>query len=333
MKKLLLLTLTLLAFKTIAQPTFTSSDLNLSIGDAYTSTFADTSGINPGTSGANQTWVYNTVAINSPTFYKVVLPNSTPYFGLFPLANYVISDSTAPGNIGFGYMSYTNLSLKILGSVDLFLSNPLDTIVYPRPITFYKFPITYLSSFSDTSETIYMNDTSLSRSKTIYDAYGTLILNGQTYTNVLRSHQYDTLFSGASFQNKIYFERYKWIIKNYGSAICNNIFSITYRKNATTMTKGKLVYTRSLLSAALENHFSEDQILIYPNPANSELKIINGFKGTTTFEIKDLTGKTITSDQLNTIFKTIDIKALSEGMYILELKNKDKILTKKFVKR
>jgi hypothetical protein len=329
----ILLLLTLLAFKTIAQPTFTASDLNLSIGDAYTSTFADTLGINPGTSGANQTWVYNTVAISSPTFYKVILPDSTPYFGLFPLANYVISDSSVGGAIGFSYMDYTNSSLKMLGSASQIFSAPIDTLFYLKPIVFYRFPITYLSSFSDTSETIYMNDTSISRSRTIYDAYGTLVLNGQTYTNVLRSHQYDTLFSGASFQNKIYYERYKWIIKNYGSAICNNIFSITYRKNATTMTKGKLVYTRSLLSAALENHFSKDQILIYPNPANSELKIINGFKGTTTFEIKDLSGKVIASDQLNTISKSIDIKALSEGMYILELKNKDNILTKKFVKQ
>lgn len=57
-------------------------------------------------------------------------------------------------------------------------------------------------------------------------------------------------------------------------------------------------------------------ILVYPNPANEEINIVNEFKKSIIFEIYDINGKFIYSEMLNNYISKINISSFSSGTYI-----------------
>lgn len=77
-----------------------------------------------------------------------------------------------------------------------------------------------------------------------------------------------------------------------------------------------------------------DQLLIYPNPANSVLNIKSESSlGKSTILVTDILGKIIIETKNNDLYQTsINIEQLSSGVYLLQLKSEKGIIVKKFVK-
>jgi hypothetical protein len=329
MKNILRFAFIFFAFKVIAQPNFTASDLNFVVGETFSSRSADTTGIFQGGAGPNQVWNFTLVTNGNDDFAEILDVNNVSFSGAFPSANIVIKDSNAFGDVAYTFFNQSNDSSVFIGEVSLSPPNIIDTLIYNNPLLYNQYPFTYLSTYNDIAQISSGANASINRSSGTYDAYGDITVNGVLFPNTLRRHQFDTTIFGGVFSTTIYYERFQWLSIGEKSPL----LSISYFRFGNIGPYEKDVVVNGNIFASIKQIKGEPSWAIYPNPANSELKISNAFQSNVFYEIKDLSGKTIASDQLNTISKSIDIKALSEGMYILELKNKDKILTKKFVKR
>lgn len=82
-----------------------------------------------------------------------------------------------------------------------------------------------------------------------------------------------------------------------------------------------------------ENELKDD-LLIYPNPANSVLNIRSeNSLGKSTILVTDILGRIIIETKNNGLYQTsINIEQLSNGVYLLQLKSEKGIIVKKFVK-
>jgi hypothetical protein len=90
----------------------------------------------------------------------------------------------------------------------------------------------------------------------------------------------------------------------------------------------------SSINIGVEENVLNDQLLIYPNPANSVLNIKSeNSLGKSVILITDVLGKTIIETKNNDLYQTsINIEQLSSGVYLLQLKSEKGIIVKKFVK-
>ncbi|WP_290671089.1 endonuclease [Kordia sp.] len=80
-----------------------------------------------------------------------------------------------------------------------------------------------------------------------------------------------------------------------------------------------------------EEEVSEEDFTVYPNPTVNELEVCIFTEGNTTYQIHSMLGQLVKVGNLN--HKTIDVRNLKAGMYILQINDGDEILTKKFVKK
>ncbi len=97
-----------------------------------------------------------------------------------------------------------------------------------------------------------------------------------------------------------------------------------------------LSYPWTFSPVGLDELGSRDNFIIYPNPANDELNIqikSEEIKGRFTVNIFDLTGKKHISRNFNSKDNhKLDINILTEGMYILQIKNAQYIFSRRFLK-
>ena len=104
----------------------------------------------------------------------------------------------------------------------------------------------------------------------------------------------------------------------------NNFIGQTYQEEIDFMkswTIGRLAWMDnnmfgSCTNVGLEN-IASNAIVFYPNPTNSSLKIA-GLNGTDVLIIKDVFGKIITKETINSQ-STIDLSELQNGLYLIEL--------------
>ncbi len=75
----------------LAQPIITNKTIP-TIGEQYSYTLCDTTGIKAGSDGSNVVWDYSNLiklqGANNTVNFEIVSPNSTPYFNQFPASNY-----------------------------------------------------------------------------------------------------------------------------------------------------------------------------------------------------------------------------------------------------
>ncbi|MBK7668997.1 MAG: T9SS type A sorting domain-containing protein [Sphingobacteriaceae bacterium] len=101
-----------------------------------------------------------------------------------------------------------------------------------------------------------------------------------------------------------------------------------------TFYSGTKTNCLSSINIGIYENALTDQLLIYPNPANSVLNIKseNGL-GKSVILITDVLGKTIIETKNEDLYQTsINIEQLSSGVYLLQLKSEKGIIVKKFVK-
>ncbi len=329
MKTIFTLAFIFFSLTVIAQPTFNAGDLNFVVGETFAAKSADTTGIFQGPSGANQIWNFTLTASGGDAFAQVLNVNSVSFSGAFPSANIVVKDSNAFGDAGYTFFNQSNDSLVLLGLVSVSSFTNIDTIIYNNPALYYQYPFTYLSTYNDFSQISFGINASINKSSVVYDAYGDMTINGVLFSNVIRKHQFDTTFFGGTSPTIIYYESFEWL--TLGEKL--PLLTISYFRFGITGSYEKDVAFNSNIFTKMEQLKNESLLEMYPNPAHDELKISNALKGDLYYEIRDLSGKKVASDQFRKNFKTIDIRALEIGVYFLELKSKDKKLTKKFVKQ
>jgi hypothetical protein len=69
-----------------------------------------------------------------------------------------------------------------------------------------------------------------------------------------------------------------------------------------------------------------------PNPANNVVSIFSDIDNSFSLKVVDLTGKTILDKELNGIENTMDLTALSSGIYFFKFASETKSETVKIIK-
>jgi hypothetical protein len=162
-----------------AQPVIESGHL-LGVGNTGPVAMSDAN-VSPGNGGANVTWDLTGLNLTNVGTYKVVIPDSTPYFSTFPSANYCIQ-LTPAGSTNSVY-EYDHVTSGKLEQLATNYSAAGGNNFKANPETQILFPFHYGDSFIDT----FVKTTGGPYTVTItYEGYGTLKTPFGVYTNVAR---------------------------------------------------------------------------------------------------------------------------------------------------
>lgn len=99
---------------------------------------------------------------------------------------------------------------------------------------------------------------------------------------------------------------------------------------ADTLT-ASYTYRADLLSGIDETN-KDIEVCVYPNPADDQIFINNSFKNIISYQIFDITGKTVLSDNSYETGKSIFIKDLKTGIYFIKITDGKNIYNYRFVK-
>jgi Secretion system C-terminal sorting domain len=332
MKKQILIAFLVFSMSVLAQPTINASDINSVVGDVNalrypTQGFSDS--LDPGLPGANQNWIFN--ASLSPgirSFYSIS-PSSAPNNNLFPSATIVSKLSFPNGYSIYSYYKQNNDSSVYIGGLSTF-SGSSSITSFSNPYVEWNYPITYLSTNFDVSVSSSTLEIVTTRTHSINDAYGTLTVNGNTYIDVIRKHDFDTT---TSVNNGVvtveYSENYYW----QSAADKFPLFALFISKTGLNGTVSKSTYVNNITVSGFNGISAITDLNVSPNPVINEMVVSGENIDKASYVIKDVAGKTIRSGNLDVSNRKINVENIEKGVYFLQLNNNSKTIIKKFVKQ
>ncbi|MGI9580797.1 T9SS type A sorting domain-containing protein [Chryseobacterium sp. RRHN12] len=284
--------------------------------------------------GANVTFSNEslTMGASSQTTYSV--PTSTE-LTTFPGSTIKIMDGT-----NTIYYKASDTKLEITGIV-----SPQATLNFSADNgTYNNYPTSFGTAQNDTAKGTFTSSVAnglfSGTMATQADAYGTLIIGSQTYSNVLRVKytqnfnlylSFDVIYSNpiGTVTNTAYAyydasHRYALLISTSGN-ISIPLLSI----NQTAATA--LALNETFLSTS--NAVKKENLMVYPNPAQDFI----GFKGNTDnyskANIYSLDGKLVKTSDIKS--GTVQISDLPPASYFIEISGKNAAGTKKtkFIKK
>jgi len=309
MIKSILIMFLLSAINVFAQVTLTSGN-NPSAGDFQYYTYADTTGIIPGGSGANQTWNFTNLIVTGNMTMSFMLPSGTPNGNLYPDSDIASHDTC------FNYFKKSPDKYEYIGTN----STSQNTIIrYSNYQTYMTYPFSYNSTFNDNfSGRFAVQGDSIYRTgnvNTVADAWGTINLPFGSFSNALRIKRIITQRDSSVNYQYIFnyiFTMYEWYVPNkkffvfaimYISLnVLDNEISfkrVAYNPNSTP-------FGIQQISSEIPGGFRLHQN--YPNPFNPSTKI--------RFEVpKSTFTKLIIYDALGRELETLVNEHLSAGVY------------------
>ncbi|GGG47386.1 T9SS type A sorting domain-containing protein [Bizionia arctica] len=79
-----------------------------------------------------------------------------------------------------------------------------------------------------------------------------------------------------------------------------------------------IVFSEDCNSLSVSNHFSNNDLFIYPNPTKDQLFILNNFNSSINVEIYNIIGRKIFSFKLHKGMNSIDLSDFNNGVYIVK---------------
>ena len=311
-KPVLMLFLFFLVLPLSAQPQLTNESIP-QIGETYTFTLCDTTGVTEGTSGESQTWDFSNLVLQTTpdaTFTNEVVPATEGFkYEMFPNADYAYKNDSS-----YSYFRMGGVALERLGSGYSAGQEVLD-----KPEIIYSLPFTYSNIWTDDfSGTVVTSSSGMTitmkrygRVTTEADGYGSIILPNGTFHNVLRmkikQQIWDTIDVGVpgmpvtiSFTDH---ESYFWVSDKYkyGLLSINNITSTTSVMGHETVVKTKNVILHNVEGEQLS--LTQPQIT---KPVNNAQDL------TFPIEIEWTASELLTGNSIKS-------KILEEVSYILEI--------------
>jgi len=326
------------AFGSFAQPTLTGPNFNPQIGDAFVSRICDSTGVVPGPAGENVTWNFTTLVTTSIDTGTVTACDSTPQCSLFPGSSYaIVAHST------YVIPYYISSSAK-LSQNGYYVAHDTNA-VYSDPIDQFRYPFTFLTSFSDSFAGVITLDTNVVHEtgtiEVVCDGYGILNLPGFADSNVLRVHSTQLFVDSANLFGfpiiqTFQLETYAWYAPNYHSPLLAILL--------TTQVGGS--YTNKAVSyAPVQVHSSgiteipdiSSSLELYPNPAQNELNITckSGSNEHVRITLADVTGREVAviaeggAQSLQHI--TYNTTGFAKGLYLVRLQSGSGTITRKVV--
>lgn len=341
MKRHLLTILAFAALTASAQaPSLTTAN-QPTIGTSQTYYVADSNAANfDATVGANVTWDYSLLTGYSNTAVEQILDASTTaqastfntsthadeLQGNLTLFETVNTDSLMAQGYFFSEPSlgdvtaeFTNNEMKVMEYPFTFGDSYTDsingTILVPAIIAI---PFPYAGNVTVTA-----------------DGYGTLLLGGSTYTDVLRIKTSEASIAQTGISGDIPVNRTQYF---YYQPSTSNFPIMMHVTLDAAGTGASVVYS-------VENLVSVDELAnsinvgVYPNPVADVLNIeVNAASpASTQLSIKNVLGQTVYSNSLNINIgknvETIDMSTLKKGIYLVDIVAGKSRVTKKITKK
>lgn len=175
------------------------------------------------------------------------------------------------------------------------------------------------------------------------DGQGTLKLPSNTnLSNVIRYVLVDTIFTQVSIlpfpfpASDIQIIRKQYEYYNL-SANSLPVFVYTSIDVLQSGSSTPLVSQKNILSSVQPTNTSgiseqeKTTFLVYPNPTNGELNIIDSFNGLTSLSVIDQTGRIVLSKNTITAAEILDLSSLKKGMYTVLFQSDDSVSSQKII--
>ncbi len=343
MKKIYLLFLSgLLSLSAKAQYTITAASNNPVIGETGTVYRADTAHVLPGSTGANQTWDFTGIVVQTTATAvnsSYVATSAAPNYTAFPGTNIAQTD----GSGAYSMWQYTTSGGYLYG-----FTTPSLTVVYSNPETLYTIPFTYgFTSNDNFAGTFTISGYPATRNgsvTTVGEGYGTLMMpHSQNYSNVLKIKLQQTtvdVISAINYTSTEVSDTYVFISsasKNALLSISNKTTTTTF--TSTTVSKERTVDVNSITIVGIDEHKKEANFSIYPNPTNTaEVSLFYVIANPENYEVSVLNpvGQIVKSYSLGNqapgmYNEKLRLDGLAKGMYFIKLKGRENEGTQKII--
>lgn len=323
-----------------AQITLTQSDMALPLTQYIRYNDTLPAAVTPGTAGANQTWIFTSLANHTTDTILFTKPEWTTYGADFPTSNLCMM--TINAETSYMYMNLNSDSLNVVGQAGKFAGSTSDILVPFNPSQkIADLPSTYQDGFTNTSsftivqylgqsgvDSIKVKDITVTES--VFDAWGSITTGLGTYS-ALRANiiQVSTdsvwaLMLGnwidmtASYGGVDTAKRYGWWTNNLGymilemdvDPVTDSVLEVSYLA-ALPQPGGLALYEKN------------DDITIYPNPASHVVNISTP-ENASQVEVFNTSGQLMKSAKTNnTMVSRVDISGLPSGSYIIRISGND----------
>lgn len=323
MKKIILSIFTFIGLASSAQ-TITEANHAPMNGDRLFSTYqCDSTGINPGGTGAGQTWDFSAYTPHLSTIKTYSTLTSAN-------AAYNPADvSVSSGSTNTNYYRSATTKLNYFGG-DLLISSVALNIKYSTPAVVMLYPMSLNSaSTSITSGTV--NATSpipfsgpfTGTCSVIADATGTLVLPSKTFSNVIRVVTSQTLIASSlgATVNTLVYDYYspndsKAPLFTIDSSFVSSGLGNSAQKIVTLLKDYDVVSVN-------ENKKTSIELLVFPNPATTFINFSTASLEATKVIAFDMTGKIVATEVMEMGKAKMNIANLASGVYMYQVTNKN----------
>jgi len=247
----------------------------------------------------------------------------TPFSSNYPEANVAISSQ--------GFYAYFNSSAEQLVNYG-FVVQEFLTAEYTDPLIQAQYPMDYGESFSDSfSGDMYLlaNEIGYERYGEVTitaDAWGDLILPYDTIENTLRIKTEVMVVDSLDGEGFNAIETiYTWFSQEVGTSLAS--YSIAENEGQAPVYNFSFL-TLEEFTSVMETEL-ENELLIFPNPANNFVQI-SGINSGETYKIINNQGQEVKSGIINGD-ERIYLDELSSGIYFLHSIKGKTVLTEKFI--
>lgn len=317
-KNLLFLAMLGVGVTSLAQTTLTSSNLNPQAGESFTDNQCNYQ--SPGSAGANQTWDFSTL---TSTGSQSTSYSATSVAGANLKADYGSSQA---------YILYNSSGQEMLQA-----DNGSTVITYSDGEMLFQFPMAYGTTVTDDFRATFTSNgfpaVREGSNQQEADAYGTLILPGQTISDVIRIHYTqdysDTIDIGTPYVVDYQTDIYIWYRAGYHS----HLLSFTsYNFGGQTGSYGIYTNTTTVGTEAISGI---DKVTILGNPVKDVInfQVEATTQKTINYSLYDALGQNVyltnTSEISNGINSySIDVNSLPSGMYALKISDNESAINK-----
>ncbi len=334
MKKFTLLLITVFTLQVMfSQPVLTNS-LKYAIGDTFRSdSYIDVTSIDPGSSGANQTWDFSTISGGTYVAGEGVIcvdPSTTPFAdsSVVSNANICTRNVDTPNSGFFHYLDCNNTSQNIV-AMGLLESGSGTFMTYTDVGKISEFPFTYGDSYNDTWDALffsfdfgyyYNRDSSIVTVEA--DAYGTITTPAGQFQNVLRIKITTIDYSWINYDGE------GWIPNGSFTDTQYSWFAPNIKVAVMSMSEAEWMPGSYMVHYLVEHNFPtgiedmvDSHLEIFPNPA-TERVTIRADKGFSTISVYSLLGKqkeVSIKQQGQSRQQTLDFTNYPSGVYLIKV--------------
>jgi hypothetical protein len=332
-------------FSLSAQPiSLTYTSHGIVPGDVYKYSQTNASGFNPGSGGANKIWNFTGIKADTNRYTETYVDPASTYYGYsFPEAtcafyldqwdgaSYYRSDSL--GNYQIGEKTQNSDLYYVMKKI----------MAFP-----FSYDSSFTSSFSGNGQVIWVD--LLSQNKQGYitstcDGWGTLIINGRIFNNVLRIKSieeynevqtllYEDTFKSNHQKNTCYIWyslKSKFPIFNYTIIESNDIQYPEYHSTA------KIIYFNNDVTEINDNTSKQVNIVLYPNPTTGFVNLETNYTSPQklNIELTNASGQVVYFDMVSVKagrnVQKLNVSTLPPGIYAIRMYNDESVVVKKLI--